>query len=315
MRIIGLAGWSGSGKTTLIAKVIPCLIARGLHVSTLKHAHHGFDLDQPGKDSLHPPRGRRHRGDDRLGQALGADARVARRSRSADLPELLGQAGAGRSGDRSKASSAIAPSQARGSSRRQRQAAAASGRRLHRRGRLPTAPLPAAPSCRWSISTTSRRSPTCCWSNTLRRSSRAGARESPDGAAHRRLLRVFRPAAADRRDGAADRASAWRRSPKPRRVPLRGALGRVIARDIDGAGRPAAVRQFGGRWLRGAPRRSRRATARRGLPSPAASPPAAPPRLALSAGRGDPHFHRRADAGRRRHGVHAGGRAASRATA
>ena len=51
MRIIGLAGWSGAGKTTLLAKVIPHLVARGLKVSTLKHAHHGFDLDQPGKDS------------------------------------------------------------------------------------------------------------------------------------------------------------------------------------------------------------------------------------------------------------------------
>ena len=52
MRIIGLAGWSGSGKTTLIKKLIPRLIARGISVSTLKHAHHGFDLDQPGKDSF-----------------------------------------------------------------------------------------------------------------------------------------------------------------------------------------------------------------------------------------------------------------------
>jgi molybdopterin-guanine dinucleotide biosynthesis protein B len=52
MRIIGLAGWSGSGKTTLIKKLIPRLIARGIAVSTLKHAHHGFDLDQPGKDSF-----------------------------------------------------------------------------------------------------------------------------------------------------------------------------------------------------------------------------------------------------------------------
>lgn len=51
-RIIGLAGWSGSGKTTLIKKVIPRLLARGVSVSTLKHAHHGFDLDQPGKDSF-----------------------------------------------------------------------------------------------------------------------------------------------------------------------------------------------------------------------------------------------------------------------
>jgi molybdopterin-guanine dinucleotide biosynthesis adapter protein len=51
MRIIGLAGWSGSGKTTLLAHVIPRLVARGLKVSTLKHAHHAFDVDQPGKDS------------------------------------------------------------------------------------------------------------------------------------------------------------------------------------------------------------------------------------------------------------------------
>jgi molybdopterin-guanine dinucleotide biosynthesis adapter protein len=52
MRIIGLAGWSGSGKTTLITKAIPRLIARGVRVSTIKHAHHGFDMDQPGKDSF-----------------------------------------------------------------------------------------------------------------------------------------------------------------------------------------------------------------------------------------------------------------------
>jgi molybdopterin-guanine dinucleotide biosynthesis protein B len=51
MRVIGLAGWSGSGKTTLLTRLIPCLVARGLTVSTLKHAHHSFDVDQPGKDS------------------------------------------------------------------------------------------------------------------------------------------------------------------------------------------------------------------------------------------------------------------------
>jgi molybdopterin-guanine dinucleotide biosynthesis protein B len=51
MRIIGLAGWSGSGKTTLLTKVIPRIVARGLKVSTIKHAHHSFDIDQPGKDS------------------------------------------------------------------------------------------------------------------------------------------------------------------------------------------------------------------------------------------------------------------------
>ena len=51
MTLFGIAGWSGSGKTTLLAKLIPALVARGLSVSTIKHAHHGFDPDQPGKDS------------------------------------------------------------------------------------------------------------------------------------------------------------------------------------------------------------------------------------------------------------------------
>lgn len=51
MKVIGLAGWSGAGKTTLIAKLLPALIAQGLRVSTIKHAHHAFDLDKPGKDS------------------------------------------------------------------------------------------------------------------------------------------------------------------------------------------------------------------------------------------------------------------------
>lgn len=51
MKILGLGGWSGAGKTTLLARLIPELIRRGISVSTMKHAHHGFDVDQPGKDS------------------------------------------------------------------------------------------------------------------------------------------------------------------------------------------------------------------------------------------------------------------------
>ena len=51
MRVLGLAGWSGSGKTTLAAALIPEFISRGVSVSTVKHAHHSFDVDQPGKDS------------------------------------------------------------------------------------------------------------------------------------------------------------------------------------------------------------------------------------------------------------------------
>jgi molybdopterin-guanine dinucleotide biosynthesis protein B len=51
MRLIGLAGWSGAGKTTLLARLIPCLTRRGIAASTVKHAHHAFDVDTPGKDS------------------------------------------------------------------------------------------------------------------------------------------------------------------------------------------------------------------------------------------------------------------------
>ena len=51
MRVVGLAGWSGAGKTTLVVRLVPELVRRGISVSTMKHAHHGFDVDQPGKDS------------------------------------------------------------------------------------------------------------------------------------------------------------------------------------------------------------------------------------------------------------------------
>src|SRR6185312_12552907 len=85
---IGLAGWSGSGKTTLITKVLPRLIARGQRVSTVKHAHHGFDLDQPGKDSF------MHREAGATEVAISSARRFAilhelRSEPEWDLPELL----------------------------------------------------------------------------------------------------------------------------------------------------------------------------------------------------------------------------------
>lgn len=52
MKVLGLAGWSGAGKTTLIEQLLPALIGRGLSISTIKHAHHTFDIDRPGKDSF-----------------------------------------------------------------------------------------------------------------------------------------------------------------------------------------------------------------------------------------------------------------------
>jgi molybdopterin-guanine dinucleotide biosynthesis adapter protein len=51
VKIFGFAGWSGSGKTTLIEKLLPRFVGAGLRVSLIKHAHHTFDVDQPGKDS------------------------------------------------------------------------------------------------------------------------------------------------------------------------------------------------------------------------------------------------------------------------
>lgn len=78
MRIFGLAGWSGSGKTTLMTRLIPEFVARGVSVSTIKHAHHSFDIDQPGKDSW------RHR------QAGAQEVMVASTHRWALMRELRG---------------------------------------------------------------------------------------------------------------------------------------------------------------------------------------------------------------------------------
>ncbi len=78
MRIFGLAGWSGSGKTTLLTALIPEIIARGVTVSTVKHAHHAFDIDQPGKDSW------RHR------EAGAREVMIASERRWALMHELRG---------------------------------------------------------------------------------------------------------------------------------------------------------------------------------------------------------------------------------
>ena len=80
MRVIGLAGWSGAGKTTLLARAIPVLTKRGLRVSTVKHAHHGFDVDIPGKDS------HTHR------QAGASEVFVSSSARWAHIHELRGEA-------------------------------------------------------------------------------------------------------------------------------------------------------------------------------------------------------------------------------
>jgi molybdopterin-guanine dinucleotide biosynthesis protein B len=81
MRVIGLAGWSGAGKTTLLARLIPCLGARGTSVSTVKHAHHAFDVDRPGKDSW------RHREAGARQVLVGSARRWALMTELRDAPE------------------------------------------------------------------------------------------------------------------------------------------------------------------------------------------------------------------------------------
>jgi molybdopterin-guanine dinucleotide biosynthesis protein B len=78
VQVLGIVGWSGSGKTTLLTKLIPLLRARGLTVSTVKHTHHGFDMDRPGKDTY------RHR------EAGAHEVLVAAGTRWALLHEVVG---------------------------------------------------------------------------------------------------------------------------------------------------------------------------------------------------------------------------------
>lgn len=79
-RVFGLAGWSGSGKTTLLTALIPVLVSRGQTVATIKHAHHDFDIDKPGKDSY------RHR------EAGAAEVLVVSAKRWALMHELRDEA-------------------------------------------------------------------------------------------------------------------------------------------------------------------------------------------------------------------------------
>lgn len=79
MKVIGLAGWSGAGKTTLLTRAIPHLLKEGLRVSVIKHAHHAFDVDVPGKDSW------RHR------EAGASEVMVASAHRFALMREMRGE--------------------------------------------------------------------------------------------------------------------------------------------------------------------------------------------------------------------------------
>jgi len=80
MKIFGIAGYSGSGKTTLVEKLVPLFVANGIKISIIKHAHHNFDIDLPGKDSY------RHR------QAGASEILISSSRRWALMHELRGEA-------------------------------------------------------------------------------------------------------------------------------------------------------------------------------------------------------------------------------
>jgi molybdopterin-guanine dinucleotide biosynthesis protein B len=84
LKALGLVGWSDAGKTTLLTALIPVFLARGLRISTIKHAHHALDLDQPGKDSYR----HRHAGAEETMVATAARFTLFSEHRAAPEPDL-----------------------------------------------------------------------------------------------------------------------------------------------------------------------------------------------------------------------------------
>ena len=252
MKVIGIAGWSGAGKTTLLTRVIPQLTARGLRVSTLKHAHHAFDVDQPGKDS------HTHRVAGATEVLISSANRFALMHELRGAPEwtlraLLAKALAGRS-RAGRGLQARDASEDRGVSRRGRQAAAASGRSEHRGGRerrrcrgARAGGARSTISRRWRIFSLAKAAPL----DAALAAERLMAQLTDDCFAFGGPLLAIDDV---------ERLIGERVTPvaETEAVALQEARGRVLAADVRRADRSAAVRQFGGRRLCGAPRRPRR---------------------------------------------------------
>jgi molybdopterin-guanine dinucleotide biosynthesis adapter protein len=81
MKVLGISGWSGSGKTALIKRLIPVLRERGMRVAVIKHAHHAFDIDIPGKDSFE------HRAAGAVEVIIASARRIAQITELQDAPE------------------------------------------------------------------------------------------------------------------------------------------------------------------------------------------------------------------------------------
>ena len=236
MRIIGLAGWSGSGKTTLLTKVLPRLIARGKRVSTLKHAHHNFDVDRPGKDSFE----HRSAGATEVLVVSGNRWALMHELRGAPepaLPELLAKL--------SNVDLVLIEGFKRESFPKLEVHRAANGKPLlHREDGWIVAiasdtPLPQATVPVVDLNDIEAIADLLLAQGGADRARSGPARTRSDGAAHRRLLRLLRTAAAGRRTGKdhrrardpgrgdrkrcarAKRAAAWWRATSPRRSTCR----------------------------------------------------------------------------------------------
>ncbi len=231
-RTIGLAGWSGSGKTTLVTKALPRLIARGFRVSTIKHAHHGFDLDQPGKDSF------MHRTAGATEVMISSAKRFAilhelRDDPEWDLPDLLAKL--------SPVDLVLVEGFKRDPFPKLEIHRVANGKPLLQ----PDDPHIVAIACDTALP--EAKVPVIDLNDIegivdmlLKHACRCRALRPPcgagDGAAHRRLLRILRPAPADRRHGADDRRARAAGDRNRKRAARRGARPRA------GSGRDRADR-------------------------------------------------------------------------
>ena len=235
MRIFGLAGWSGSGKTTLLTRADSGAGRARPHRVDVKHAHHEFDVDQPGKDSWRHREAGATRGDGRLGAALGADARASRRAGSRRSTSWCAHMSAGRSGARRRlqARSRIPSSRSTGRSL---------GKPLlvPRRSRISsrspaTRRSPASP-CRCCRSTMRRRSPTS--SSRISASRRRDMAQLSDDcfAFGGDLLSIDAALALIE-------AQVTPRSSRARPCRSRRRAGRILAAPLRGAARRAAARQ------------------------------------------------------------------------
>ena len=314
MKVIGLAGWSGAGKTTLLARVIPYLLGQGLRVSVIKHAHHEFDVDVPGKDSwVHRQSG--------ATEVLVSSARrwalmhELRGAGEPRLPELLAKM--------SPVDLVVVEGFKREPHRKIEVHRLANGKPLlfpddpgivgiatdaEVETTLPAAHLDDIEAVAALLLRSAAIRSKTCWRSVRPKAERQMAQLSDDCFAFGGPMMSVDEAVGI----IAARVTAVQ---EIETVALAEADGRILARRYRRAAAAAAVHQFRRRWLCGGQRRSAARCRSEAFAVTGRIQAGASAAEADQAGRGGADLHRRADAGRRRHRVHAGGRADRRRTA